>query len=171
MSNSKRKTLKGTGRGAVGKTAVVGMKDRKTNEVTATVVNDIDADTLQGFVTENTEESATVYIDDARAYSGIDRLHESVKHSVSEYVNGMAHTNGIESFWALLKRGYHGAYHKISPKHLDRSISEFEYRHNIRGADTVDQMSEVVHGMCGKRLTYQHLIADNGLDSGAKPLA
>ena len=120
------------GRGPVGKTAVVGMKDRETNEVTATVVNSIDADTLQGFVTENTEETATVYTDDARAYHGIERPHKAVKHSVSEYVNGMAHTNGIESFWAMLKRGYHGTYHKMSKKHLNRYVNEFAGRHNIR---------------------------------------
>ena len=77
--------------------------------------------------------------------------HETVKHSVSEYVNGMAHTNGIESFWALLKRGYHGTYHHVSEKHLNRYIGEFSGRHNIRTADTIDQMTAMVRGMNGKR--------------------
>ena len=158
MSNKKRKALKDTGRGAVGKTAVVGMKDRETNEVTATVVDDIDADTLQGFVTDNTENTATVYTDDARAYVGIERPHESVKHSVSEYVKDQAHTNGIESFWAMLKRGYHGTYHHMSKKHLNRYVNEFSGRHNDRQSDTVNQMSNLAKGMIGKQLTYKELV-------------
>ncbi len=158
MSNKKRKALKDTGRGAVGKTAVVGMKDRETNEVTATVVNDIDADTLQGFVTDNTENTATVYTDDARAYIGIERPHESVKHSVSEYVKDQAHTNGIESFWALLKRGYYGTFHHMSKKHLHRYVNEFAGRHNIRPNDTIDQMQWIVKNMDGKTLPYKELV-------------
>jgi len=159
MSNKKRKALKDTGRGAVGKTAVVGMKDRETNEVTATVVNSTDADTLQGFVTENTEETATVYTDDARAYNGIERPHESVRHSVSEYVRDQAHTNGIESFWAMLKRGYIGTYHHMSKKHLNRYVGEFAGRHNDRQSDTVNQMSNLAKGMVGKQLTYKELVS------------
>lgn len=93
MSNAKRKALAGTGRGAVGKTAVIGIKDRATNQVRAAVVVETDADTLQDFVEEHTEEDATVFTDDARAYKGMDRAHESVRHSVSEYVSGQAHTN------------------------------------------------------------------------------
>lgn len=57
--------------------------------------------------------------------------HESVNHSVGEYVRDMAHTNGIESFWAVLKRGYYGTYHRISPKHLERYVTEFSGRHNV----------------------------------------
>ena len=106
------------GRGAVGKTAVVGAKDRKTNKVRAKVVKETESETLQEFVIDVAETGATVYTDDAAAYKGIPYDHESVRHSVGEFVNGMAHTNGIESFWAMLKRGYGGTYHKISPKHL-----------------------------------------------------
>ena len=84
------------------------------------MVERTDAETLQGFVTGNTDDDAQVYTDEATAYQGLPRPHGTVKHSVSEYVNGMAHTNGIELFWAVLKRGYHGTYHKISPKHPDR---------------------------------------------------
>ena len=82
-----------------------------------------------------------------------------MKHSVSEYVNGQAHTNGIESFWAMLKRGYHGVYHKMSVKHLNRYVNEFTGRHNVRPLDTMKQMEEVVRGMEGKRLRYVDLIA------------
>ena len=85
--------------------------------------------------------------------------HETVKHSISEYVNGMAHTNGIESFWALLKRGYHGTYHHMSEKHLVRYVGEFAGRHNDRDADTIDQTSAIARGMAGKRLRYRDLVA------------
>ena len=71
----------------------------------------------------------------------------------------MAHTNGIESFWAMLKRGYHGTYHQMSPKHLDRYVTEFSGRHNAREADTIDQMQRTVRGMAGKRLRYDDLAA------------
>ena len=94
------------GRGAVGKAIVVGAKDRDTNRVSATVVKGTDAKTLQGFVGDHAAKGATVYTDDHGGYQGMPFEHETVKHSISEYVNGMAHTNGIESFWALLKRGY-----------------------------------------------------------------
>ena len=74
--------------------------------------------TLQGFVVANTARGATVYTDEAAAYEGLLFNHEAVKHSVAEYVRGMAHTNGVESFWSMLKRAYIGTYHKLSPKHL-----------------------------------------------------
>ena len=86
------------GRGAVGKTAVAGAKDRETNRVSAKVVSGTDRATLQGFVGERADATATVYTDEHAGYVGIPQRHESVKHSVREYVNGQAHTNGIESF-------------------------------------------------------------------------
>ena len=141
-----------------GKTAVVGAKDRATGQVAAEVINRTDADTLQGFVEDYTDEAATVYTDEALAYRGMRRRHGVVKHSVSEYVNGQASTNGVESFWALLKRGYHGTYHHMSPEHLQRYIAEFEGRHNDRPADTLDQMSAIVRGIEGKRIRYTELI-------------
>ena len=104
-------------------------------------------------------KGATVYTDDHGGYQGMPFEHETVKHSISEYVNGMAHTNCIESFWALLKRGYHGTYHHMSEKHLGRYVSEFAGRHNIRDADTIDQMQSIVTGMVGKRLKYRRLVA------------
>ena len=80
-------------------------------------------------------------------------------HGIGEYVRGRAHTNGIESFWAMLKRGYYGTYHRMSPKHLDRYVAEFAGRHNARPLDTIDQMLEIWHGLSGKRLRYDDLIA------------
>ena len=167
MSKSKRKAMKG--RGAVGKTAVAGVKDRDTNEVRAKVVTSTDAENLQGFVREHAKGGAVVYTDEHGAYQGIKGFeHEAVNHSAGEYVRDMAHTNGIESFWATLKRAHKGTFHKFSPKHLDRYVSEFAGRHNIREHDTLDQMDAVASGMDGKRLRYRDLIADNGLDSGAR---
>ena len=168
MPNAKRKKLAGTGRGAVGKMAVVGMKDRATNEVRAEVVEATDAETLQEFVEEHTEDDAKVYTDDARAYRGVERDHEAVRHSVSEYVRGQAHTNGIESFWAMLKRAHDGTFHKMSPKHLQRYVSEFAGKHNIRDSGTLVQMRDTVARLVGRRLCYRTLIAANGLSSGAR---
>lgn len=165
MSNRKRASL--CGRGPVGKTAVVGAKDRATRRVAAKVVRHTDRATLHGFIGDHAAPGTKVYTDDASAYKGLPN-HESVKHSVSEYVRGQAHTNGVESFWSLLKRGYQGIYHKMSPKHLDRYVHEFATRHNIRDADTLEQMQIVVQGMARKRLRYDELIADNGLDNGAR---
>ena len=146
------------GRGGVGKTIVVGAKDRDTNRVSATVVKGTDAKTLQGFVGDHAAKGATVYTDDHGGYQGMPFEHETVKHSISEYVNGMAHTNGIESFWALLKRGYQGTYHHMSEKHINRYVGEFSGRHNDRKSDTLDQMARIVRGLVGKRLQYQDLI-------------
>ena len=170
MSNAKRKELAGTGRGAVGKTAIVGAKDRETNQVAAKTVASTDKDTLQGFVKDWADRQATVYTDDASAYETLPFRHASVKHSVSEYVRGQAHTNGVESFWSMLKRGYYGTYHKMSPKHLQRYVQEFAGRHNIRDMDTIDLMGAVVLGMDGKRLRYDDLVRENGLDSGARAM-
>ena len=94
------------GRGAVGKTPVVGMKDRETNQVDAEVVESTNKQTLHGFIEGRTDRSAIVYTDEHAGYRGIPRFHESVRHSVGEYVREGTHTNGMESFWALLKRGY-----------------------------------------------------------------
>ena len=74
-----------------------------------------------------------------------------------EYVRKQAHTNGIESFWAILKRGYEGTYHKMSVKHLGRYVGEFSGRHNDRTSDTIDQMRHMVQGVGGKRLRYRDL--------------
>ncbi len=156
------------GRGAVGKTAVVGAKDRDTNHVSAHVVRHTDKATLQRFVVGTAQPGATVYTDEASAYHGLPFDHETVKHSVGEYVRGQAHTNGIESFWATLKRAHTGTFHKLSPKHLDRYVREFAGKHNLRPLDTIDQMRAVAAALVGKRMTYAALIADNGLPSGAR---
>ena len=92
------------------------------------------------------------------AYLGLQN-HQSVKHSEGEYVRVQAHTNGVESFWSMLKRGYHGTCHQMSPEHLDRYVGEFAGRHNQREQDTLDQMTTMFRGLDGKRLRYQDLVA------------
>ncbi len=170
MSHAKRKELAGTGRGAVGKSPVIGAKDREINQVAAKAIDRTDALTLQGFVRENAEPGATVYTDEAGGYAGLaqDYDHEAVNHSAGEYIRGQAGVNGMESFWATMKRAHKGTFHKISPKHLDRYCQEFAARHNLREADTIDIMRSIAAGSIGKRLRYRELIADNGLDSGAR---
>ena len=146
------------GRGPVGKVAVAGVKDRATGRVSAAVVARTDSATLQPFVHSRIAQEADIYTDEHGAYHGLPN-HETVAHSVGEYVRGQAHTNGIESFWSMLKRGYYGTYHRMSPKHLDRYVGEFAGRHNARPLDTIDQMRAIVRGMSGKRLRYAELIA------------
>ena len=111
------------------------------------MVKHTDSKTLQGFVLEHTEPGAKVYTDDASAYDGLPFHHETVKHSVSEYVRDHVHTNGVESFWSTLKRAHNGVFHKISPKHLNRYVQGFVGKHNVRDADTLAQMTFLVVGL------------------------
>ena len=143
-----------TGRGPVDMTKVIGMKDRKTNRVVVKVIDDGSAASLHAFVNAHRQKGARVYTDDARGYIGLDN-HESVNHTVGEYVREMAHTNGIESFWSMLKRGYTGVYHRMSVKHLERYAVQFAGRHNVRDMDTVDQMQHVMAGLVGRRSDVQ----------------
>ena len=145
------------GRGPVGKVAVAGVKDRATGRVSAAVVERTDGATLKPFVLSRVAQEADIYTDDHGAYQGLPN-HETVAHGVGEYVRGQAHTNGIESFWSMLKRGYYGTYHRMSPKHLDRNVHEFSGRHNARPLDTAEQMKRVARGLVGKRLQYRELI-------------
>ncbi len=166
MSNPKREALKG--RGVAGKTAVVGAKYRDSNHVKAMVVESTDTITLQDFVADTTVAGGTVYTDEAAAYKGMPFRHASVKHSLREYVRGDVHTNGIESLWSMMKRAHKGTFHKKSPKHLNLYIQEFAARHNLHEEDTMDIMASMVIGMGNKRLRYQDLIKDNGLDPYAQ---
>ena len=172
MSTAKRKELEGTGRGPVGKTAVVGMKDRATKQVVAKVIERTDQPTLRGFVEGHASPDAKLYTDDATAYKGTGRGHETVKHSAGEYVRYLegetVHTNGIESLWSMLKRAHKGVYHRLSPKHLQRYVNIFAGRQNVRELDTLAQMQAVVMGMVGRRLMYRDLVADNGLAAVAE---
>ena len=148
------------GRGTVGKTAVVGARSRDTGRVVAKPIAFTDKEDLQGFVASVTEDGSVVYTDEAAAYQGMKhRSHWTVKHSANEYVKGMAHTNGIESFWSVLKRGLHGTYHHVSVKHLGRYVDEFTFRLNEGNVKrpTMKRLESLVKGAVGKRLTYKTL--------------
>ena len=147
------------GRGGVGKTIVVGTKDRATSTVSAHTVRKADRPTLHEFLNAHAHPDAIVYSDEASAYHGMAFQHETVVHSRGEYVAGDCHVNGIESFWALLKRGYMGTYHHYSPKHMDRYVAEFAGRLNDRESSTLDQMIHLAQGLVGKRLTWDELTA------------
>ena len=148
------------GRGGVGKTAVVGMRDQN-GQVRAVPVENTKAKTLVGFISANAPAGATVVTDDFLGYSPLHRagfIHKTVNHSVGEYVRNMAHTNGIESFWALLKRGHYGIYHYMSVKHLHRYVKEFAFRHNTSRVGTMQFIDMTIERMASKRLTYKELI-------------
>ena len=107
------------GRGPIGKAIVIGIKDRKTRKLKAKVIADTKKKTMQSVVLRGVEAGSRIYTDEHKSYNGLANR-KSVNHQRREYVRGKVHTNGIESFWALLKRGEHGIYHHISPKHLQR---------------------------------------------------
>ena len=143
-----------------GKTIVAGVRDRNTRRVHARVVAQADRATLQGFVRQHVEPGARLYTDEAAACKGTPGVvHESVNHSAGEYVRGKAHTNGMESIWSLFKRAYHGTFHQVSPKHLQRYVNEFAGRQGLRDEATIEQMKAVACGMIGRRLMYRDLIA------------
>lgn len=145
------------GRGTVGKAIVAGIKQRG-GSVVASVIPGTSTRTLQSFVRVNVAGGSTLYTDEHAAYVGMPEYkHHAVKHTAKQYVDGMAHTNGIESFWALLKRGYYGVYHYMSVKHLDRYVGEFSNRHNTAGLSTLEFMGETAKGMPGRRITYKVL--------------
>ena len=147
------------GRGGVGKSIVAGVKDREANQVTAKVIENTKRPTLHDFIYGNVEEGSSVFTDDFKSYEKMEGYdHQSVKHSVGEYVDENIHINGMESFWSVLKRAHKGTFHKISHKHLDRYVTEFAGRHNFRTLDTINQMEVIVRGMVGKSLTYKKLV-------------
>lgn len=160
-SNARRKAMKAAGETwRDHKSVVAGVRDRETGGVRAEVVEHEDRPTLHGLIAENVAPGATVYTDEAPAYRGMTGYeHETVNHGVREYVREQASVNGIESFWALLKRGYVGTHHWMSAKHLDRYVQEFASRWSRRRLSTTEQMHAVAAGMVGRRLTYAKLTA------------
>ena len=156
--NKPRYKRKHIGGGPKGKEIIVGIKDRDTNQVKATHLPDNKGITVKPFITDNTSQSAVVYSDDSIVYYRLRRAREVVNHSTGEFVRGMVHTNGIESFWSMLKRGLLGVYHHVSVKHLQRYTTEFAGRHNQRQLDTEAQMGALVISGVGKRLRYADLI-------------
>ena len=153
------------GRGTVGKTPVIGMRCRLTGKVVAKVLPDENDETLQGFVKQHLRGGGTLYSDGDPVFARFDwpGKHEAVKHGSStdrfrEWVRGDAHTNGVESDWATVKRTYTGTFHQMSPKHLQRYIDELVARHNFRQMDTLERMERVASLMMEKRLKYKDLV-------------
>ncbi len=102
--------------------------------------------------------------------------HETVNHSIGEYVRGRAHTNTLESYFAILKRGINGVYHHVSETHLKQYLGEFDFRYNERsmlGVEDVERSTKAVKGVVGRRMTYKNLKADKlmTLPSSLEPMA
>ncbi len=164
LEKNKHKDKKlNAGRGTVGKVAVVGAKDRETNQIVAQVIPDTTKSTLQGFVEQTRAKDAPVFTDEHSSYQGLTDhfwvCHSSKEWTLATTINHLAHTNGVESFWAVFKRAFHGTYHRMSVKHLNRYVNQFAGKHNIRELDTIDQMKSIVQGMVGKRCKFEDLIA------------
>ncbi len=140
------------------KQIVLGMRERNGN-VRAFHMEKNDR-SMAAPIHKHVEKGSIVMTDSAAVYNHLSKSyeHHSVNHSVGEYVRGQAHTNGIESFWALLKRGHYGIYHYMSPKHLHRYVNEFSFRHNTREFGTMDFISATLTRAIGKRLKYSELI-------------
>jgi len=114
---------------------------------------------VEKLIVQNVKRGSTVYTDCHIGYKSLKGYdHKAVTHSVGEYVKGKAHTCGIDSFWALLKRGYYGVFHHMSRKHLHRYVKEFAARYNL-GHGTMFSINAVLDGMIDKRLTYKRLKA------------
>ena len=146
------------GGGKLNKAIVMGAKERGSKRVRARVVPTTKKQVAHQFVRETMDPDSVLLTDQNPSYQGAVGDHHAVNHSAYEYVRGMAHTNGIESFWATLKRAYKGTFHKLSHKHMSRYVNEFAGRHNVRDRDTLDQMATLTAAMVGKRIEYQTLV-------------
>ena len=164
MHVDRRNKLKKAAHGDAGKVAVVGMLDRDTRQVRAQMVPNVKRETLQKMVLDRVGFGATVYTDGWVGYDNLNKLefvHETVTH-VEEYVRGNVHTQGIENFWSLLKRGLTGTYVAVEPFHLDRYLDEQMFRFNNRSTrdnplNDADRFMLAVSQISGKRLTYAEL--------------
>jgi transposase-like protein len=147
------------GRRTVGKLTVMGAVERNGRATTGLIPGTTQAD-IHKFISENVNPKSTLYSDDHSGYHGLDGYkHKSVNHSVGEFVNGMVHTNSVESFWALLKRGHYGIFHSISAKHLHRYHAEYEARWDMNKMDGLARVDALLESTPGLRLTYERLIA------------
>lgn len=150
------------GRGTVGKTPVLGMRERG-GRTKARPVSRTDALSLQSEIRASVEPGSMIHTDEHGAYRGLspDYGHETVDHGAKEYVRDDVTTNGIESVWAVMKRGLHGVYHHASPKHLHRYVDEFTFRLNDGDVKrhTLERLASLVSAAFGPRLTYKELTA------------
>lgn len=152
------------GRGPVGKTPVFAMRERgKGGRTLAMVTTDMNLEAIRDAVYRNIEMGSTIHTDDAPVYDGIGELfyrHDTVNHSLKQYRKGDITTNGIESVFAVLKRGIIGVYHQMAVKNIGRYVDEFTFRLNDGNVarHTLDRLDSFVDGMADKRLTYARLI-------------
>lgn len=155
--------------GSQGKAIVMGMLEREARRVRAKVIPDVSRETLQNEILAQVERKATIYTD---KWGGYDRLkkndfvHDTVNH-LQEYVRGEVHTQGIENFWSLLKRGLKGTYVAVEPFHLNRYVDEQVFRYNNRATkdnplNDADRFVLAVSQIVGKRLTYAELTGKVG---------
>ena len=160
-------------RGLADKTPVMGIKDRATNKIAIRAIRRVNAPTAEEFIDEHTKPGAVVYTDDSHVYWGLGSRyeHNTVVHSAFQYVDGDAHTNGIEGGFAPIKRAFKGIFHKMSPKHLQRYAQESAFIHNTRDMGILDKMELVAAQLVGRRLKYRDLIARTGWASGARATA
>ena len=156
----KSKVPANIGTGGKGKAIVAGIRSRD-GEVRATVVSGVESATLHPFIKENVKAGSTLYTDEHRAYMGLghEYVRSIIRHGLKEFSKGDCNTNGIESFWALFKRGYHGVYHQMSPKHLHRYVNEFTFRVTRRLKSMQTVVTEVLDNVTdGQHLPYKELI-------------
>jgi transposase-like protein len=164
MHKDRRLKMKIGMNGYAEKAAVVGMLDRDSRQVRAKVVPNVKRETLQNEILNAIEHKATVYTDGWTGYDDLAKkeyVHETVNH-IEEYVRGNVHTQGIENFWSLLKRGLNGTYVAVEPFHLERYVDEQAFRFNNRGTkdnplNDGDRFMLAVSQISGKRLTYAEL--------------
>jgi transposase-like protein len=148
------------GRSTKTKTPVVGIIQRG-GEIRAKVVERVTMQAVENNILATALKGSKIISDDFLSYARIGKMfpHKSVSHARGEYVNGDAHTNSIESFWALFKRGYHGVYHHMSRKHMQRYVDEFTFRFNRRSKEMQGVFSDVVAKVAeSSQLPYKTLI-------------
>ena len=154
--------------GMIAKTPVHGILDRELRQVRAKVVPSVKRDVLQKMILDNVTPFAKLYTDEHSGYQGLEKnyVHKIINHS-QEYVRGKVHTQGIENFWALLKRTLRGTYVAVEPFHLDQYLSEQVFRYNNRATKDnpltdADRFALAVSQVAGKRLTYAELTGKVG---------
>lgn len=156
-----KKKLK-MGRGAVGKSAVLGMRERG-GRTKAMPVDSVDMTSLFTAIHENITPGSMIHTDELSGYQGIDEVygHESINHGAREYSRKGVSTNSIESVWAVMKRGLHGVYHHASKKHLARYVNEFTFRLNEGDVKrhTLERLASLVSASFGPGITYKELTA------------
>jgi transposase-like protein len=165
MHRSKRERVV-TGTGGKDKTAVLGILERG-GKVRTKVVENTKKKTLQNEVRQHVLAGSAIFTDALKSYEGLDEFqHEVIDHAVA-YVDGEIHTNGLENFWSLLKRGLKGTYVSVEPFHLFRYLDEQAYRYNNRRMTDPERLDIAVRHIVGKRLTYAELTGKEGENTEA----